>query len=45
METMKFGVQNIALDRYKRQKVHNQTRYNIYQKNIQGTIVFVEDHS
>ena len=40
---MKLGVQNIALERYKRQKVYNQTRYSIYQKNIQGTIVFVED--
>ena len=39
---MKYGIQNVALDKFMRERVHNQTRYHIYQKNIQGTQVFVE---
>ena len=30
LESMKLGIQYIALEKYKSKKVHNQTRYNIY---------------
>jgi hypothetical protein len=42
LESMKVENRNIALTSYRNERLHNLTNYNVFQKNIKGTILFVE---